>query len=426
MTPDVPDPDRPKYHFTASSGWINDPLGLSHHDGAYHLFFQQVPGALTWQTEQHWGHATSPDLLRWTEHEPVLSPGDGDEGVWSGSIVAPDDAPTVLFYTSVSGSEHHVGQVRVARPLDSSWRTWTKGGVVARLPDGLRAVTFRDPFVVHDGTSWLMLIGAGLTDGTATALAYRSHDLERWTYDGPLVSRHRSSHEPLWTGAAWECPQLIRVDGRWVLVVSVWEPGAAHDEAYAVGDLVDGRFVPETWHRLSAGRCHYAGSAFTDADDRPGLIHWLRGLADVHGRWAGAHSVPHLVGVRGDRLVARPHPNLDAARTGATPVRNATRIGSAGDLEWTVTPGRPARLLVTDGQGVIADLTSDGATITVLGGCEPGQIPLLGADVRVLLDGPVLEVFTDGGILGAQIRAPGPGTTVSATGSGFAVVHGLT
>lgn len=416
---------RPRFHFTPRAGWVNDPLGLTHHDGHYHLFFQQVPGSLTWETAQHWGHATSDDLLRWSEHEPALSPGDGDEGVWSGSLVRQDDNRAVIFYTAVSGADHSVGRVRVARPDDRSWRTWTKGAVVARLPDDVATVAFRDPQVVWDGAAWLMIVGAGLADGTATALAYRSDDLETWAYDGPLASRHASVREPLWTGTAWECPQLLRVDGRWVLTVSVWNPGDAHDQAYALGDLVDGRFVAEAWHPLSYGRCHYAGSAFTDAAGRPGLIHWLRGVTDPAGAWVGAHSLPHTLHVVGDHLVARPHPHVAAARTAATPVLGLTPIAPTTDLEWSLERGRAAGLEIRDTDGVVVALSSDGSALGVRGDRGAWSLPRTGTAVRVVLDGPVLEVFTDDGILAAQVRTDRPGLAAVASGAGTAVAHRL-
>lgn len=419
--------DRPQVHFTPASGWVNDPLGLTHHDGEYHLFFQHVPGTTRWATEQHWGHATSTDLVRWTEHAPALSPGDGDDGVWSGSLVAPADGrPAMIFYTSVSGPDTHVGRARVARAADRGWTSWRKDDVVATLPEGLTAVAYRDPQVLHDGTSWLMLLGAGLADGTATALAYRSDDLETWTYDGPLLSRHRSVTEPLWTGDAWECPQLVRVGDRWALVVSVWEPHRPRDQVYAIGDLVGGRLMVDAWHPLTAGLCHYAGSAFTDADGRPGLIHWLRGVADPGGTWAGAHSVPHVLEPHGGRLAARPHPALAAARSGpGRTVGASTPSGAAVDVEWAVDGERTATLTVRDDVGPLLTLTADDGALALRTGAGTTAAPFAGGRVRVLVDGPTLEVFTDDGVLGAPLRGGHGLRVLTVSGAGEAVAHDL-
>lgn len=38
---------RPALHFTATEGWINDPLGVTWKDGQYHLFYQYVPDRTT-------------------------------------------------------------------------------------------------------------------------------------------------------------------------------------------------------------------------------------------------------------------------------------------------------------------------------------------------------------------------------------------
>ncbi len=93
---------RPSLHFTAQRGWINDPHGVTFRDGRYHLFHQAVPDAVEWNLAISWGHATSADLLTWEHQPPVLVPGDGDDGCWSGSVcVAPPDAPAAMYYTSV-------------------------------------------------------------------------------------------------------------------------------------------------------------------------------------------------------------------------------------------------------------------------------------------------------------------------------------
>lgn len=436
---------RPHLHFTAQSGWINDPLGLTHRDGRYHLFFQHVPDSIEWRTEQHWGHATSEDLVRWTQHGPALSPGDGDDGVWSGSVVVPGAVPGagaadtardgLIFYTGVQQPDTHLGLVRTARPADDSWTTWRKGEVIAPLPDGIDVVAVRDPFVLHDGDAWLMLVGAGLADGTATALTYRSDDLTDWRHTGLLAERHVSLTDP-WTGWMWECPQLFRVDGRWVLLVSAWNPGGPSDEVYALGDLVDGRFVAETWQRLTYGDVHYAGSVFTDAADRPGLIHWLRGVADPAGGWAGAHSLAHTLSVESSRLVLRPHEALLTARTATSgPVRgDETQVPGVVDLEWDLdSGGGVSSIELADDAGELMRLTvADGYLAARVADDEPWMpapgvaTPAAGrCDVRVVVDGPVVEIFTDGGVMALVLPRAADGLTLTVSGAGTVTAHGL-
>jgi beta-fructofuranosidase len=237
-----------------------------------------------------------------------------------------------------------------------------------------------------------MLVGAGLADGTATALVWSSDDLARWHYSGTLAERHRDDTEPLWTGAMWECPQLLRIGDRHVLVVSVWEADTLHYVAGAVGRFTDGRFTAESWHRMTWGDSYYAASAFRDGEGRAGLVFWLRGVHDGPRTWAGAISLPYLLTLDGDRPVLAPHDVLLGQRREPEPA-------AAVDVLWRPAATGELRLADEAGDAVVL-LRREGNRLTVGTGAE---MPFGGGAVRVVLDGPVLEVAGDGGLLAVPL-----------------------
>ncbi|NQX12115.1 glycoside hydrolase family 32 protein [Microbacteriaceae bacterium VKM Ac-2855] len=399
-------PSRPRIHFTPASGWTNDPHGITFRNGRYHLFHQYVPGSPVWAPNCHWGHAVGSDLLHW-EHRPIaIAPGEGDGGIWTGSLVVADDGARI-FYTSTIAEDFGLGRIRVARPLDASWDRWEKGGILIDPPTGLDVVVFRDPFVLREGEAWRMFVGAGTAAGEALAVTYTSSDLDTWEYDGVAAGRPSSEREPIWMGALWECPQIVQIDGRWVLISSVWDADVLYYAGYGIGDYADGRFTADDWGRLSFGGSYYAPSFFRDEQDRPCLMFWMRGVQDEDGAWTGALSVPHLLGVRDDRLVVLPHPawagaSGDPARLdelGGDPLRIEWAPENAGDrLELA-----PSATLVWDG----AELALQRA------GSPTWTAPHGGGPVHVVLDGPVLEAVTSAGVLGGPIQ---PVVRVTAVG----------
>ena len=68
------DPYRPAYHFLAPINWMNDPNGTIFWKGRYHIFYQYNPNGAFHGTI-HWGHASSADLVYWTDHPIALTPG---------------------------------------------------------------------------------------------------------------------------------------------------------------------------------------------------------------------------------------------------------------------------------------------------------------------------------------------------------------
>ena len=414
---------RPRLHLTADNGWINDPHGVTFHAGEYHLFHQYVPGSMVWAPNCHWGHTVSPDLLSWTHRDVAIAPGDGDDGIWTGSLVDDGDRTRIL-YTSVAQPDLGLGSVRIATPNDAAWNTWTKGEVVVRPPAELDLIAFRDPFIRRENGSWRMFVGAATRDGDALALTYTSEDLDTWTYDGVALSRSTQQVEPVWMGALWECPQIFSVDGHWTMVSSVWDDDVLHYAGYGLGDggsYDAGRFSPTDWGQLSFGGSYYAPSFFRDRDDRPCLMFWMRGVCDAEAGWASCLSVPHVLSVREGRLVASPHPELDARRRGPL---EAGEHAATFDLVWD--PTSPDDELLLEGpSGKTARLAvSDGNVALERPGQETWSMPCGGGPVRVIVDGSVMEISSDRGILGGPVeptstwRSPNAGVAAWTLGTG--------
>ena len=145
--------------------WMNDPNGLIHNAGTWHMFYQSNPSGNVWGNLS-WGHATSPDLLHWTEHQVALWHTDTEQ-IFSGSCVfdadnssglgSADWPPLVAIYTAayLPGSEWQGRQAQaLACSLDggSHWTTYPGNPVLDR-----ESSDFRDPKVFRHGDGWVMV-----------------------------------------------------------------------------------------------------------------------------------------------------------------------------------------------------------------------------------------------------------------------------
>ncbi len=325
---------------------MNDPYGIVHVAGEYHMFFQYVPGLTVWDRALHWGHAVSPDLVRWREVAPALSP-QNEVGCWSGSVVFDDQGP-LLFYTRPTEGDWGHGMVVAARATSGmdAWQRTPAGVLIDGPPPGQGFIEFRDPNVRRQDGRWVMVLGAGVKGDGGCVLQDSSDDLEAWAFDGLLAQPPEPGTTPLDTGTIWECPQFIQVDGNWVLLVSAADWADLSHVIYAIGDYDGVRFTPRTWGHFGYSRTTYATSAFTDAAGRPCAMSWVRESgpkdeAPEGSPWAGAQSLVHALHVVDDRLVVTQHPNLDdhlpATSTGPMPHASVSEVSVAGPIPWRVT-----------------------------------------------------------------------------------------
>ncbi len=390
------------------TGFLNDPNGPIEVDGVLHLYFQDR--ATTDLAEPvRWGHATSTDFARWVLHEPAMTPSEplDRDGCWSGNTVAADGG-IVAFHSGF----------RTDRLLQTTLRRDSADGAAFGaprqvLPDpdpDLGVVMFRDPFVWRDGDGWAMVVGAGDRDERAAALRYRSADLEHWEPDGLLAAMPRTRTDDWDSGAGWECPQVLTIDGETVLVVGTWsEAVGAHDLLSIRGIGEDGGLrVAQVDH----GPNLYAASVLRDSRFGPVLFGWVtesRPAAAWPG-WAGAVSLPRTVALDGqDRLRFAPVPAIEALRSGGRDAAGGAAIGpqaellvrAAGQARVRIEFGPDEHLdvlLDPDSDTVVVDATGASLDDEVDGAATVAPAAFAGdASVRVFLDGSIVEVFTGGG-----------------------------
>lgn len=270
----IAEPYRPRLHFSPASGWLNDPNGLILVDGTWHLFYQHHPSSTQWGP-MHWGHASSPDLVNWTQLPVALSPNSLGT-CFSGSAIATPTGDIKLFYTahqrSERGSDLQVQCVVNAGPDLTRFENDRRNPIVGN--PGLEA--FRDPKVLFHAQSdrWIML----LTHGQAIGIR-SSDDLVNWRLESEFGEGHgRHGSGP------WECPDLLELEAddgttHWVLIVGVASDTDAGGSGtqYFVGQFDGHRFInenpPQTVLWMDHGRDYYAAQSFFGAD-QPTAVAW--------------------------------------------------------------------------------------------------------------------------------------------------------
>ncbi len=283
------DPQRPEYHFLPPRGWMNDPNGLIHINGKYHLFYQFNPYGANMGIK-HWGHARSSDLVHW-EHLPIAifpdQPYD-EGGVYSGCMVN-DNGLATAFYTGISAQP---GQCIATSTDMIEWKKYEGNPVIATPPAGVNWGDFRDPYVWRQGDEWLMAVGASFRSiRRGTVLLYRSHDLREWEYMGPLFTG-----PPARRGIMFECPSFFPLGDKWILIISPLNLTSLKSNYY-VGTFRDGRFEPECCEDLDLGGCLYAPQVFKDDLGRWIMFGWLlenRVFYKRHG-WQGVQTLPRVI-----------------------------------------------------------------------------------------------------------------------------------
>jgi levanase/fructan beta-fructosidase len=272
---------RPSYHHTPLYGWMNDPNGMFYKDGEWHLYYQYNPYGSLWEN-MTWGHSVSKDLIHW-EALPLAIEADAIGTIFSGSCVVDKNNTAgfgkdaiIAFYTSAAESQTQ----SMAYSTDGG-RTFTKYDknpvVTFNAPD------FRDPKVFwYEGTNrWIMMLAVG-----QEMQIWSSANLKDWNKESSFGSEY-GCH-----GGVWECPDMLKIGDKWVLICNINPGGPFGGSAtqYFVGDFDGKKFtcesMPKVTKWLDYGKDHYATVSFSNAPDgRITLLAWM-------SNWQYANQVP--------------------------------------------------------------------------------------------------------------------------------------
>lgn len=264
---------RPVYHHTPVYGWMNDPNGMFYKDGVWHLYYQWNPYGSQWEN-MHWGHSTSRDLIHWQAEPMALEP-DWLGTIFSGSCVTRGDEVVAMYTTA---GHHQTQSIAFSNDGGRTFQKYSGNPVLtADVPD------FRDPrpFWNEDIKAWNLILAVG-----QEMRIYSSQNLTDWTYESSFGKEY-GNH-----GGVWECPDLMKIDNKWMLICNINPGGPFGGSAtqYFVGQFDGHKFTCESMPKVTKwmdyGKDHYATVSFYNApENRHVVLAWM-------SNWQYANQVP--------------------------------------------------------------------------------------------------------------------------------------
>lgn len=310
---------RPKIHFTAERNWINDPNGFIYYKGEYHLYYQCFPYSCEWGT-MHWGHATSKDLVNFEHHPIALYPSKEYDcnGCFSGTAIVEEESLR-LYYTGIKYNKTLEGDIH--RPDNNNFdacqvKIVSKDGYkfdnikdktliippITNKALGHKTHT-RDPKVWKYKDKYSMILGSkfekeGHKGFIGEVLFYTSEDGNKWTY------KNRCFDERI--GDMWECPDLFKVDGKYVLILSPENitldgENYRNNSIYSIVEYDEDKCemkIVNDYSYVDLGLDLYAPQTTLDKYGNRIMIGWMRMPKKFEGEeWIGMMSLPRVINV---------------------------------------------------------------------------------------------------------------------------------
>jgi sucrose-6-phosphate hydrolase SacC (GH32 family) len=408
----VQEPTRPQFHFTAQSGWLNDPNGLVFYKSEYHMFFQHNPTGVQWGN-MTWGHAVSRDLVHWRQIENALSP-DALGTMFSGSAVV-DRANTsgfgqgamVLFYTAAGGTN----DASKGKPF-SQCMAWSADGRTFTKFDqnpviGHVEAENRDPKVVwHEPTKrWVMALY--LKDDKYAL--FGSSDLKSWSKLSDVVM-----------SGTGECPDFFELPLLGDKKTKFWVFSGANGN-YRLGSFDGTNFKPVTSVlKSNYGPNSYAAQTFfNEPKGRRVQIAWMNGSEFKGASWNQQMSVPRQLTIRltplGARLFTEPVAELKSLRWKKVKAVGSLEAahfefevpGGLAEIDADLVPPRSGVVMIEIGDQSVVYSTNDKTlelgSAKALCELDKGHLRL-----RIFVDRGSIEVFAQDGLVSIPMFVVNP------------------
>lgn len=410
------------FHVQPVTGLSSDPNGFAKLGDTWHLFYQWCPwGAV--HGLKYWYHVSSRDLVHWKNEGIGLKPDTlyDSHGVHSGSAYV-KDGEMYIFYTG-----NHRDEEWIRTPYTCAAEM--KDGKLVKLAEPLFGPMSgytehqRDPKLVwnEEKQKYYIFIGAQTAEKHGAVLVYVSDQLlTGWTFAGELKI---PGYEDF--GGMWECPSVIRISGKDVLIFSPQYtklPGrgeSTNHTVYIIGmmDYDTLTFTPESGYQyLDHGFDFYAAQAAGSNldEDHAAVIAWI-GLPDNHYPtaeidWEGSMTIPRVLSLKDGKLIQEPVRKIAELREEEIPgdsslpdacemlIRfgeEACDLALFADLEGNgglrITADPAKKVLTVDKSGMELSFNKEVGEVL--------EVPLDREleDMRIFIDHCSAEIFINGG-----------------------------
>ena len=351
------------YHHTPVYGWMNDPNGMFYKDGVWHLYYQYNPYGSQWEN-MTWAHSTSTDLIHWKNQGEAILP-DALGTIFSGSSVVDKENTAgfgkdaiVAFYTSAGAAQTQ--SIAYSTDNGETFKKYVNNPILTSdVPD------FRDPNVFwnEEVKQWNLILAAGQQMNI-----YSSKNLKDWKYESSFGEGY-GNH-----GGVWECPDLLKMGDKWVLICNINPGGPFGGSAtqYFVGSFDGHKFTceskPEVTKWMDYGKDHYATVSFSNAPDGrivvlPWMSNWQYANQVPTQQFRSANGLPRDLGLYSyngeDYVSVKPSPEVFAAFE----KKPSGRLQSAAYIEVTNIKSN-ASIVLSNDKGERVTMVYDGKNAT--------------------------------------------------------------